>query len=209
VSLTLIGLHICGGSIIGYKYVLTAAHCFVNLTHPGKKIQLDILGVRSHTIDSQYGGQLHGVERLWIHRYYNSFDPASLHDVAILKLKRPVQFDAEQTWIALQQYPIGSGHSVLSVGWGYTEDHPRLTSRKLKKVSLNTMEASVCENYLRDRVWMGRICTVAPRGQGLCNGDSGGPLITRDGKLVGLVSWGILCALGNPDVFTQVPLYYE
>lgn len=34
-------------------------------------------------------------------------------------------------------------------------------------------------------------------------GDSGGPL-AADGEQIGVVSWGIPCAKGRPDVFTRV-----
>lgn len=40
-----------------------------------------------------------------------------------------------------------------------------------------------------------------------CRGDSGGPLLTSDGQQLGIVSWGIPCAAGNPDVFTSVSSY--
>lgn len=37
-------------------------------------------------------------------------------------------------------------------------------------------------------------------------GDSGGPLVNDD-EQVGVVSWGIPCAKGEPDVFTRVYSY--
>lgn len=37
-------------------------------------------------------------------------------------------------------------------------------------------------------------------------GDSGGP-VTSGGKLVGIVSWGMACAGGYPDVNTRVSSY--
>ncbi|KAL6447949.1 hypothetical protein ACFW04_000185 [Cataglyphis niger] len=43
-------------------------------------------------------------------------------------------------------------------------------------------------------------------GWGTTNGDSGGPLVA-DNEQIGVVSWGIPCARGRPDVFTRVSSY--
>lgn len=40
-------------------------------------------------------------------------------------------------------------------------------------------------------------------------GDSGGPLVQADGSLIGIVSWGVPCGLGLPDIFTQVSSYKD
>lgn len=53
------------------------------------------------------------------------------------------------------------------------------------------------------RVFDSTVCTLSPSGQGLCMGDSGGPL-TQGGLVHGIVSWGIPCGLGMPDVFARV-----
>lgn len=47
------------------------------------------------------------------------------------------------------------------------------------------------------------ICTFTRFGQGTCMGDSGGPLISG-GQQIGIVSWGIPCGQGRPDVYTRV-----
>lgn len=49
------------------------------------------------------------------------------------------------------------------------------------------------------------LCVYSGRpNHGMCNGDSGGPLISTDGILVGIVSWGVPCAKGFPDGFTRI-----
>ena len=52
---------------------------------------------------------------------------------------------------------------------------------------------------------MNMICAaVSGGGKDACQGDSGGPLVV-DGKLVGIVSWGLSCALADyPGVYSNV-----
>ena len=40
-------------------------------------------------------------------------------------------------------------------------------------------------------------------------GDSGGPLVQEDGSLIGIVSWGVPCGQGMPDIFTKVSEYKD
>lgn len=46
------------------------------------------------------------------------------------------------------------------------------------------------------------------RGRGMCLGDSGAPLVAGD-QLVGLLSWGELCAIGRPDAFVRLSHFYD
>ena len=41
-----------------------------------------------------------------------------------------------------------------------------------------------------------------------CHGDSGGPLV-KDRKLIGVISWGIPCAMGVPDQHTRISSYLD
>lgn len=47
------------------------------------------------------------------------------------------------------------------------------------------------------------ICTRSPAGQGACVFDEGGPLMTQDGTVIGIVSYGTGCGQ-RPDVFFQL-----
>lgn len=59
-----------------------------------------------------------------------------------------------------------------------------------------------------DRIFPTTLCTYKRSGLGSCFGDSGGPLVTNR-TLVGLVSWGVPCARGKPDMFTRVSEYAD
>lgn len=51
----------------------------------------------------------------------------------------------------------------------------------------------------------GHLCTSLRRGQGMCIGDVGSPLITKYGELVGIASWRSAgCGSGEPDVYTRI-----
>lgn len=51
----------------------------------------------------------------------------------------------------------------------------------------------------------GNLCTELRNGQGMCTGDVGSPLITKNGELVGIASWqGSGCGRGYPDVYTRL-----
>lgn len=48
------------------------------------------------------------------------------------------------------------------------------------------------------------LCTMSPIGGGLCSGDSSGTL-EANGKLIGILSFGIECGWGKPDVVSRFP----
>lgn len=53
------------------------------------------------------------------------------------------------------------------------------------------------------------IC-AGEKGKDSCQGDSGGPMVDSAGKQVGVVSWGIGCALaGYPGVYARVSTYAD
>ncbi|XP_037293559.1 chymotrypsin-1-like [Manduca sexta] len=52
------------------------------------------------------------------------------------------------------------------------------------------------------------LCTFHSRNHGTCNGDSGSALVRVDrGQQIGVVSWGLPCALGAPDMFVRISAF--
>lgn len=82
----------------------------------------------------------------------------------------------------------------------------------MKYIELRVIPNDVCiqkhlpqfRDLIQDRI----LCTFTGYGYGSCNGDSGGVLAIDD-KLVGILSWGIPCAIGYPDQFTRISEYLD
>jgi trypsin len=101
--------------------------------------------------------------------------------------------------------PAAGTLSVVS-GWGTTTPGGELPPQ-LQAVEVYITNRTVCESaYVAfNGITVNMICAGVPEGgKDACQGDSGGPLVAG-GKLVGIVSWGLSCALANyPGVYSNV-----
>lgn len=73
--------------------------------------------------------------------------------------------------------------------------------------ALTILTGVVVPEY-RPIIYPGHICTLVQRGIGGCFGDSGSPLVANGG-IVGVVSFGLSCARGAPDILARVSQYLE
>lgn len=125
-------------------------------------------------------------------------------DIAVLKLSKPLSFDAK-----VRAIPLGTSYSAgqkaLATGWGrLSEGGP--PSDYLMKVELPIINHAECMKiYHAEGLSVDQLCAGYPEGgKSTCQGDSGGPLI-YDNKLIGIVSWATGCARpGLPTVFADV-----
>ncbi|KAI8115793.1 Trypsin eta [Lucilia cuprina] len=83
--------------------------------------------------------------------------------------------------------------------------------KNLMFVEVPIVNREICSlNYGSENLLDGMLCAGFMKGEiDACSGDSGGPLVCNN-KLVGIVSFGLGCAIpGYPGVYTNVAYYYD
>ncbi|XP_062559149.1 chymotrypsin-2-like [Armigeres subalbatus] len=189
--------HFCGASIINNRWVLSAAHCTVGRTLANTRVV-----VGTHLLLS--GGLSHASARIVNHGSYNANTLAN--DVSLVQTASVITFNNLAQPIGLSATFINTASGALASGWGQLGANSGIPNN-LQWLSTSIITLADCRNRHsvanRASVFDNTICTLSPSGQGMCMGDSGGPLV-HGGNQQGIVSWGIPCGLGAPDVFARV-----
>uniref|UniRef100_A0A3Q1IFD7 Transmembrane serine protease 15 n=1 Tax=Anabas testudineus TaxID=64144 RepID=A0A3Q1IFD7_ANATE len=210
VSLRWRGSHVCGASLIGRHWLLTAAHCVY-----GKNLHLQfwlaVFGLHAQNDINSAEVQTRQIDRIVINKEYNRRTKQA--DIAMMHLQEPVNFTEWIQPVCLSDgQNITTGRKCFIAGWGREAEGGSLPNI-LQEAEVPLVDPDQCQDELPEyTITSSMVCAGYPKGGvDSCQGDSGGPLMCLDDRhwtQIGVTSFGIGCGRPHrPGVYARVSAF--
>ncbi|XP_076269101.1 serine protease 33-like isoform X2 [Rhynchophorus ferrugineus] len=193
-------IHVCGGSIIARKWILTAGHC----------LSQNITSARvGHTdLDDFSTNHTFSVPALRTVLYPNYTEELNaINDLALVELATPLNFSSTIKPVSLPQVNATTPFNSLAwiAGWGMINESTYEPSDILQKVQITVFSDAYCLQTIGEDYSVGQnLCAGNINNtKGHCSGDSGGPLVIN-GIQWGIISWSIKPCISAPGVYTSL-----
>ena len=218
VSLRFNDVHVCGGSLVGAHYIVTAAHCFKETSSDINRWSIYLGKIRRSLGEETEMGPLRIVSINVHPQYGDKFNKKFDADIALLRMAVAVPFNQHIFPVCLprQDEELISGQICAITGFGETKGTGGDGNLKEAKVPIvDHRECSNTSRRMSESLSDNMICAgyVEEGGTDSCQGDSGGPLVCPQGGayvLQGVISWGFSCGAANaPGVYTRVSAYVD
>lgn len=195
---------VCGAILIHSDILLSAAHCQGYFNY----------GVQLFSPEQRQFDRRSRIVEQWRHPDFNRHNGNYNWDILVMRLAEPV-YDIEPALLNNDPNVPSEDEILKAVGFGALEYEGELSST-LMEGEVRYMLPSTCGERIAEFKITGIesgedvLCTESTdAGNSICLGDSGGPLLTLDGILVGVTSWTVQCQVSIPNGFARVSTLYD